>query len=218
MTSTGKIRGKKMKLLIVDAHEVVRKGLIYTLKEQQSGITFYEASNSEEAMKKLEEKIIDYVIFDVNLNGENGLYLIEACKDRGIGAKFIVFTASRRKGDFTRAKELGAIGYIMKDASLVEIVRAFGVIREGGTVYSKKIIAQHAEDPRVEIKKMLTEREFEILREIGQGLTNGQIADKLFITENTVKKHISSILGKLEFSNRTEVALLATSLWRRKDD
>ncbi|MGL4738476.1 MAG: LuxR C-terminal-related transcriptional regulator [Cellulosilyticaceae bacterium] len=207
-----------MNLLMVDTHEVVRRGLILTLKEEVSDINFIEASHLCEAIEKLNEVRMDYVFLDVNLSGENGLELVELGSKIHKDTKFVVFTDSKRKGDFNKAKELGVVGYILKETSLKEIVKNVKAIRDGAEVFSPQLTAQHAVDPRVEIRQRLTEREFEILREIGKGLTNGQIADTLFITENTVKKHTTSILGKLEFTNRTEVALLATNLWRRKDD
>lgn len=207
-----------MNLLIVDAYEVIRRGLILTLRDKMQHTCFFEAQNLEEADKKLGEHDIDYVLLDVDLNGENGIELIEKYKKKSSCPRFIVFTGSRRNGDFRRAKELGVVGYILKESKIKDIIQGIKTIEKGGKVFSQKVIAHEDIDQREVIKETLTDREFEILREIGKGLTNSQIADKLFIAENTVKKHITSILGKLKFSNRTEVALLSAYLWRRKDD
>lgn len=207
-----------MKLLIVDDHEVVRKGLALTLNYEIKDLQIKEVGTISQGIKVLKNEGIDIVLLDVNLNGENGLDLIESCKKNEILTKFIVLTSSSRKGDYIRARELGAVGYVLKDSSIEDIAYAIKTVQKGKTFFDSQFTAQSGENKREQIKGILTEREFGILREIGQGLTNGQIAEKLFITENTVKKHISSILGKLEVSNRTEVALLATNLWRRKDD
>ncbi|MGL4344437.1 MAG: response regulator [Cellulosilyticaceae bacterium] len=207
-----------MKLLIVDDHEVVRKGLMVTLGYEIKELSSFEAATIEEAIEVLKREEIEFVLLDVNLAGTNGLDLVEQCQEEGIKTEFIILTSSSRKGDYIRARELGVSGYILKDSSIEDISYAIRTIQKGRSFFDSQLQEHNEPDKRNQVKEILTDREFEILREIGQGLTNSQIAEKLFITENTVKKHISSILGKMELSNRTEVALLATNLWRRKDD
>ena len=154
----------------------------------------------------------------MNLGGKNGLDLIEMCKDRQIDTKFVVLTSSSRKGDFIRAKELGVAGYILKSSSVEDILYAIKAVKRGRKFYDTQITMEEATSERSKLLASLTERETEIFLEIGRGLTNTQIAEKLYITENTVKKHITSLLSKLGVKRRTEVALYATKIWRRKGE
>ena len=210
--------GSGMKLLIVDDHDIVRKGLVTMLKGESEFNQIQEASNIDEAMKILSIDTPDIALVDVNLNGKNGLDLIEEVNNKNIETKFIVFTSSSRKGDFIRAKELNVEGYILKDSNVEDIIYAIKSVGRGRRFYDTEIVQEAQPTKRNELLDSLTEREKEIFREIGRGLSNAQIAEKLYITENTVKKHISSLLSKLGVSRRTEVALYATKLWRRKDD
>lgn len=207
-----------MKLLIVDDHDIVRKGLVTMLKGESEFDQIQEASNIEEAKKMLSIDTPDIALVDVNLNGKNGLDLIEEVNNKNIETKFVVFTSSSRKGDFIRAKELNVDGYILKDSNVEDIIYAIKSVGRGRRFYDTEIVQEAQSTKRSELLDGLTERETEIFREIGRGLSNAQIAEKLYITENTVKKHISSLLSKLGVSRRTEVALYATKLWRRKDD
>ena len=207
-----------MKLLIVDDHEIVRKGIVALLEEEEEITEIQEASDLEEALKLVTIHEPDLTLIDVNLGGKNGLDLIEMCRERQIDTKFIVLTSSSRKGDFIRAKELDVAGYILKDSNVEDIIYAIKAINRGRKFYDTQITIEEPESERSKILGRLTEREQEIFIEIGRGLTNTQIAEKLYITENTVKKHISSLLSKLGVKRRTEVALYATKLWRRKGE
>ncbi|PHV70457.1 DNA-binding response regulator [Sporanaerobium hydrogeniformans] len=207
-----------MKLLIVDDHEIVRKGLIASLAIEQLFDEIDEADSIEKGMKSLILNKPDMTIVDINLgNKENGLTLIEKAKEKKLITQFIVLTSSSRVGDFLRAKTLEVEGYILKDSDMEDIIYGIRSVIRGRKFYDAQIeiqVEQH-KDP---LKEKLTEREYEVLVELGKGLTNGQIAETLFITENTVKKHISNLMSKLELAHRTEVALFAAKRWRRVED
>lgn len=207
-----------MRLLVVDDHDIVRKGLIVMLKEEKEFEYIQEASNAEEARKVLAIDTPDIALVDVNLNGQNGLDLIAEVSQKNLPTKFIVFTSSSRKGDYIRAKELNVDGYILKDSNVEDIIYAIKAVGRGRRFYDAEVTQDRQPTERSILLESLTDREKEIFIEIGRGLSNAQIAEKLYITENTVKKHISSLLSKLGVSRRTEVALYATKLWRRKDD
>ncbi|MEF9959477.1 MAG: response regulator transcription factor [Niameybacter sp.] len=207
-----------MKLLVVDDHEIVRKGLIAMLEGEHEFDQIQEAGTMEETKKMLTIDTPDITLVDVNLNGQNGLDLIEEMGSKKLATKFVVFTSSSRKGDFNRAKALDVDGYILKDSNVEDIIYAIKAVGRGRKFYDEEMTRQDQPDERSKTLESLTDREREIFVEIGRGLTNAQIADKLFITENTVKKHITSLLGKLGVKNRTEVALYAMKLWRRKGE
>lgn len=207
-----------MKVLIIDDHDIVRKGIAAMLGCDDDFEEIEEAGNLEEGMKKLTIYTPDIALIDVNLAGQNGLDIIERAKERQIHTKFVVLTSSSRKSDFLRAKELEVDGYILKDSNVEDIIYAIKSIARGRKFYDAQITEQSKQDDRDKMLKSLTEREQEVFIEIGKGLTNTQIAEKLYISENTVKKHISSLLGKLGLAHRTEVALCATKLWRRSGE
>ena len=208
-----------MTLLIVDDHDIVRKGLLASLTVENCFEKIDEAANIEDAMKVLRISRPDITLLDINLgNKENGLDLITRARKENILTKFVVLTSSSRKGDFIKAKELEVSGYILKDSNVEDILYGLKCIGRGKKFYDTGVEDQVKKDNQKNWKEMLTEREYEVLIELGKGFTNTQIAEKLFITENTVKKHISSLLGKLGMTHRTEAALFATRQWRRKED
>lgn len=207
-----------MRLLIVDDHDIVRKGLVNMLKGESEFDQIQEASNIEEAKKILTIDRPDIALVDVNLKRQNGLDLIEEVNGRDIITKFVIFTSSSRRDDFVRAKALNVHGYILKDSNVEDILYGIKSIGRGRKFYDDQLIQVQHSNERSIVLESLTEREKEIFKEIGRGLTNAQIAEKLYITENTVKKHISSLLSKIGMSRRTEVALYATKIWRREGE
>lgn len=211
--------GDSMKILILDDHEVVRKGIILALECEIPDANVQEASTIEEALEVLKrQKEIEILLIDINLAGKNGLDIIEQAREQGYERKIVVLTSSSRKGDYLRARDLGVQGYILKDSNIEEITYALKQIQRDRTFFDSRIVEQALVSQHEDVEKILTEREYDVFIEIGKGLSNGQIAQKLYITENTTKKHITSILSKLDLSNRTEAALRASKLWRRKDD
>ncbi|MGL4736784.1 MAG: response regulator [Cellulosilyticaceae bacterium] len=210
-----------MKLLLIDDHDIVRKGLINLVSTTVICDEIFEACNTGEGIKLLSRHRPDIAVVDINLNGENGIDLIEEARSRKIGTKFIVFTGSTRKGDFERAMALDVEGYIFKHAHVDDILYAIKSVMRGGRFYDATIAQTQipgADDARSKLLESLTEREIRIFKEIGRGLSNAQIAEELYISENTVKKHITGLLAKLQMARRTEVALSATKVWRRKDE
>lgn len=207
-----------MKVLIVDDHDVVRKGIAAMLECDEDFSEIEEAGSLDEGMKKLTVYMPDIALIDVNLAGKNGLDIIEQARKSQVETKFVVLTSSSRKGDFLRAKELDVDGYILKDSNVEDIIYAIKSIARGRKFYDTQIAERSSQDDREKVLSCLTEREREVFIEIGKGLTNTQIAEKLYISENTVKKHISSLLSKLGLAHRTEVALYATKLWRRSGE
>ena len=208
-----------MKLLIVDDYEVVRKGLIGALDLNKVFSEINETGDIDEALKILRLSKPDIAIVDVILGHKgNGLKLIEKSKLEYIKTKFVVFTASTRKDDFNRARALGVSAYILKESDIEDIDYAIKRVIKGKCFYDSSLQLSQTKDLQKEVKERLTDREYDVLKALGKGLTNQQIAQLLFITENTVKKHISSLLAKLQLAHRTEAALYAAKLWRRAED
>lgn len=196
-----------MKLLIVDDHEIVRKGIVSLLEDEGAITEIQEASHIEEALASLMVHQPDITLVDINLGGENGLDFIKKAKRRQLKTLFIILTSSSKREDFLCAKNMGVEGYILKDADLEEIIYGIKTIYKGKKFYDSRMMIEEQETSGPDLFDTLTGREKEILEEVGNGLTNKQIAEKLYITENTVKKHITNLLGKLGVKHRVEMAL-----------
>lgn len=194
-----------MKVMVVDDHPLVRKGLLQVLTELKEVKKFYEASNVSDAVQILKNYKPDISFIDIKLGREDGLEIVNWAKSKSVDLKFIILTSSVTKNDFTRAQKLGVDGYVLKDAYMEDLIYAFHVVLRGKKFFDPDIM-QANNDNGIEL---LTQREREVLNQLGKGLTNQMIAKELYISENTVKKHISSILYKLELNHRTEAALLA---------
>lgn len=118
-------------------------------------------------------------------------------------------TSSSKREDFTKAQEIGVDGFVLKEAFAEDIIYAIHVVARGKKFYDPEIM-QYIKSEE-EVLKDLTPRERDILLELGKGLNNTQIANKLYISENTVKKHISNIFSKLGISQRVEAALFVNN-------
>lgn len=197
-----------MKVLVVDDHPLVRKGILSILSSEEGITDIIEASNVKEALDKLSSHNPDIVIVDLRLGKEDGLAVVIKGKNSGCTAKFIILTSSSSKEDFLRAQEAGIDGYILKEAFSEDIIYAFHVVARGKKFFDPDMLQYQIEKTDDNLYE-LTPREKDVLIELGKGLSNSQIAKRLYISEHTVKKHISSILSKLGLNHRTEAALFA---------
>jgi two-component system, NarL family, nitrate/nitrite response regulator NarL len=198
-------------ILIVDDHPLVRTGLISLFSYEEDLSCIGEAANTEEALKAIIEKKPDIVLVDLRLGNESGFDLFESVSALNEPqCKFIILTSSAHLADFQKAKDVGAYGYILKEALPEELLFAIRLVSSGRKYYDPGIMELVMGDNKEEDHiSSLTPKEIEVLRELGTGLSNRDIASKLFISENTVKKHVSQILDKLQLSDRTQAALFA---------
>jgi two-component system, NarL family, nitrate/nitrite response regulator NarL len=202
-----------MKVVIVDDHPLVRKGLVSILTLNESMEVLGEAKNSREAMDLFSSAKPDLALVDLRLGNESGLDLISKAMKEGSTCKFVVLTSSTEEGDFIRAKEAGVDGYVLKEAFPEELIHALRIISKGRKYYDPGVldlVMRSGEsidgDKHVE---QLTPKEKEVLIELGKGHSNKEISQILFITEYTVKKHVSQVLAKLGLTDRTQAALYA---------
>ena len=201
-----------MKILIVDDHPLVRKGISSTLTFEKDIDKILEASNISEALNLLQMENPELAIVDLNLGKEDGLEIIAKSKKQGINTKFLILTSSIKKDDFTRAKEMKVDGYILKEAFAEDILYAIHVVLRGKQFIDPEVMKYQTSKNNEEICfGELTPRESDVLVELGKGLSNNEIANNLFISEHTVKKHVSNILSKLELEHRTQAALLVNN-------
>lgn len=200
-----------MKLLIVDDHPLVRKGIISILSFEKNIEDIKEASSVSEAIEILLKYHPDIAILDLYLGEEDGLDIVKKAKIKKLQTKFIVLTTSSKSDDIERAKGVNVDGYILKEAFTEDILYAINVILRGKRFYDPVVIQYEFGYKEKSGVYDLTKREVDVLIELGHGLCNSQIAKKLYISENTVKKHVSSIFSKLGLHHRTEAALYANN-------
>jgi two-component system, NarL family, nitrate/nitrite response regulator NarL len=201
-----------MKVLIVDDHPLVRKGLNTILTLEGMDVVG-EARNHKDAIELFKTKEADLALIDLRLGDESGLDLIAEALQLKLGCKFIVLTSSTDETDFTRAKKIGVDGYVLKEALPEELIHALRVIARGRKYYDPGVmdLLIDSNNP-VQVDgqfEQLTPKEKEVLLELGMGHSNKEISQKLDITEYTVKKHVSQVLAKLNLADRTHAALYA---------
>jgi len=200
-----------MKYVVVDVQPLVRQGLITILAEEEEFELVGQAASIEEALDKILQTQAELVFLDSRLGNGRALDLIGKCKEKRLSCKFIVLTSFASRDEFVRANKEGVSGYISKQALPEEIVAAVRVVCCGRKYYDSGITELMMQSNKTEVLDQLTLREKEVLAALGAGLSNRDIAKRLYITEYTAKKHVSQILAKLELNGRTQAALYATS-------
>lgn len=167
-----------------------------------------EAENGQEALEKIEELSPDVVLMDLMMPVMDGIEAIEKAKKRFAEVELIALTSVLEDRSVVKAVKAGAIGYMLKNTEAEELCRAIKAAADGKVQLSPEastrlMKALQSDDPLED----LTEREYEVLVELSQGLSNKEIAEKLCVTEKTVKTHVSNVLAKLGVSSRTQAAL-----------
>ena len=198
--------------LILDDHPLVQEGISAVIKSYRGEEAAVCARNVGDAICLTKANRVDMAFIDVNLSGETGFDYIEWLRESGISMRTFVITSSSLPGDFSRARKLGVDAYVLKDAFIDELFYGLRTVERGGKFYSAALIDQ-IDEKSLEDKRLgaLTERELDVLTLLGSGYSNAKISQSLFISEGTVKKHISNILGKLRINSRVEAALFASS-------
>jgi DNA-binding NarL/FixJ family response regulator len=202
-----------IRILVADDHPMLREGLVGVLSTQPDFEVVGEASDGAEAVRLAEALHPDVILLDLEMPGTDGVAALEGLRDAGSEARAVVFTAYDTDERILGALRAGARGYLLKGASRAEIFSAIRTVHAGGSLLQPDVtarllehIGRNDEGARAE---QLTPRELEVLGLISQGLQNSEIAAQLFVTERTVKFHVSSILAKLGADNRTEAVAVA---------
>lgn len=198
-----------MKTVIVDDHPLVRQGLCSILALDNGLEPTGEAANVADAVRLIVQTHPELAIVDLKLGTESGLDVIKQVREKGVACRFLILTSSANPIDFKQAELLGVAGYVLKEALPEELLHAIRLVAKGRKYYDPVIMDTVADDLWENPVEELTSREREVLAALSEGLKNGEIAKKLFITEYTVKKHVSQILDKLGLSDRTQAALYA---------
>ncbi|MDZ7844638.1 MAG: response regulator transcription factor [Anaerolineales bacterium] len=200
-----------IKVLLVDDHNVVRSGLAAFLMAYDDLDLVGEANNGKEAVEKVKELSPDVVLMDLVMPEMDGAETTERIMDIDPEVKVIALTSFKEKDLIERVLEAGAIGYLLKNVGADELAEAIRDAYDGKPTLAPEAaqaLIQRTRKPKNQVEE-LTPRELEVLKLMGEGLTNPQIAEELVISNSTVKFHVSSILGKLNVDSRTEAVVYA---------
>ena len=209
-----------IKVLVVDDHALFRRGITAVLANQENLEVVGEAKDGLEAIEKAEETAPDVILMDLNMPHCSGLEATQALQAKMPQVNIFVLTVSDNEADLFAAMKFGAKGYILKNTEPEELIQAIFHIAQGGVIISplmaaklltefKYLGAQVEREPAQETNADLSPREGEVLKLVAQGATNKEIADSLFISENTVKTHLRNIMEKLHLVNRSQAAAYA---------
>jgi len=197
-----------VRVLLADDHPLFRRGVREALDPGEVEVVG-EAANGKEAVELARELKPEVVLMDLSMPVLGGLEATAVLHKEMPQLGILILTVSEKEADLAQALKFGARGYILKNAGPQELLEAVQKVARGEVCISPVMAAKLlAEFPREEEPK-LTEREGEVLRLVARGATNKQIAEELFIAENTVKVHLRNILEKLHLKNRAEAAAYA---------
>lgn len=199
----------KMKVLLIDDHPLMRRGIKQLLELDEAFEVVGDASRGDEGINLSLKTSPDLIILDLNMKGLSGLDTLKALREEDIDARIIILTVSDAKNDVFTLVDAGADGYLLKDTDPELLLSQIKRIANGEVILSDSIKDLLLEKrPEQEPIQTLTEREMDVLRLIATGLSNKQIAAQLFISEETVKVHIRNLLRKLNVHSRVAATVL----------
>ena len=203
-----------IRIMITDDHSMIREGLKNLLELDGEIEVIAEAENGEDCLKKLETITPDVLLLDINMPKMNGLEVLQNLKMRKSKINVVVLTVHNEVEYLMKAVDIGVSGYILKDSESSELKKAIFAIANGETyiqpnlipVLNSKMIEKNRDEGKID---SLTKRELEVLKLLAVGMYNKEVAEKLNISERTVKNHVSNIFKKIGVSDRTQAAVYA---------
>jgi NarL family two-component system response regulator LiaR len=203
-----------IRVMIADDHAIVRKGIRALLAESEGFEVVAEVGDGQEAVRRAEETRPDVILMDLLMPVMDGIEATRQITGRHPEARVLVLTSFAADSKVFPAIKAGAAGYLLKDSSPDELVRAIRQVHRGEPslhpAIARKLLQEVAHPAELEPSpEALTGREMTVLQLIAQGLSNQDIADQIAVSEPTVRAHVSHILGKLHLASRTQAALYA---------
>ncbi len=207
-----------LRVLVVDDHPLMREALCAAIEDELDMQVAGEAANGVEAVQKARALHPDVTVMDLFLPKESGLEAMAEIKAADPQARFLVLTSSAEEETVFAAIQAGALGYLLKDSKRLELLQAIREVGQGNSYLSPDVAVKLANGVRRRGKpsapplvEPLTDREHQVLKWVGQGASNREIAQRLSLTEGTVRTHVHNILGKLGLINRNQAILYAVS-------
>ncbi|MCH1626047.1 response regulator [Ferdinandcohnia quinoae] len=205
----------KIRILIADDHPIVRRGLVFFLRTQKDFEIIGEATNGHEAVQLATSLTPDLILMDLVMPEMDGIQATRLIKKEQPDIKIMMLTSFSDQDHVIPALEAGASGFQLKDIQPDELVLSIKKMMSGenqlhprATTHLLDSLSKKNIQKR-DLLQELTKRELDVLKEIAKGKSNKEIASALFITEKTVKTHVSNLLSKLELTDRTQAALFA---------
>ena len=204
----------RIRVLVVDDHVVVRRGIRALLATVDTIEVAGEAEDGREALRKAQALRPDVILLDLLMPHMDGIEVTERVMAQNSEARILVLTSFAADDEVFPAIKAGALGYLLKDTGPEELVRAIHQVHRGESSLSpaiaRKVLQELARPSnRPPTPDPLTDREVEVLQVVARGMSNQEIAEQLMISEATVRTHVSNILGKLQLASRTQAALYA---------
>jgi DNA-binding NarL/FixJ family response regulator len=206
---------RRIKVILLDDKEIPRESLARLLAEQEQIEIVSKCSNVKHAIEEVKRVEPDLVLVNDNLTECDSSEAARRINESNPKVKVALLTDSKDQKDLISAIESGATGYILKDTKVEDFIESVDLIGKGGLVISPEVagkIGDQLSDSKadeMQVQTGLSDREVEIIKLLAKGATNKEIAETLFITENTTKVHVKNILAKLELRNRQQVAAYA---------
>lgn len=209
---------EKIDIILVDDHTLVRGAIKNILMSQEDFNVIGEASNGKEAVKMVNKLNPGIVLMDLNMPELDGIEATKEIKEKNPEIAIIILTVSDTEISLAETLKAGATGYLLKDATPEVLFKTIRHVAKGGAMVQDDLMGKLLS----EFKKLneqshpqhsiLTPREIEIIKEVAEGLNNKDIAEKLFISEKTVKNHLHNVYEKLEVTDRVKAIMKAKSL------
>jgi len=222
-------QGERVRILAIDDHMLFRRCLADYLCGQEGMSVVGEAASPARALELAETLRPDMALVDIDLGGDDGLQLAQLITERYSDCAVVILTASEDEAQMLRAMEIGASGYLVKDVRPENLVAALRLIADGESIFARSFVERQLRGrvrPEADAggdrpdcggqaaggsgrpRGKLSEREVEVLALVSNGLVDKQVADRLGISESTVKNHMRSIRRKLGASNRVQASLI----------
>ena len=193
-----------MRLLVAEDQSMLRDALCQLLLLQEDVEEVLQAGDGQEAIRLLETHPVDIAILDIEMPIKTGLEVLEWAKSQQPQLKVVIVTTFKRPGYFERALKAGVDAYVLKERRITDLMRTLHTVLAGQKEYSPELMEGILTHPNP-----LSSQEQAVLKEVAKGASNQEIADRLFLSNGTIRNYMSGILTKLDAENRTEAAKIA---------